>query len=224
MLELFVLSGPDAGLSVTLKPGELIGRADGLALVLHDRSISRRHARLEERAGELVFVDLDSTNGMFLEDQRVSEVVLEDFLEFRVGEVLLRARLGATGGETGEHISLIEGPATRDSAQAAEGSGEPEVSFAFGGGVAKAAPKGEPEPELEIEWEEEPEAPLSEPSLREAQRAELLADLQKPKAGLFRADLSQYPGPIQALIGLVVLGVGAAIFYGIYTLVIGARS
>jgi len=221
MLELFVLSGPDAGLSVRLQPGDAIGRAEASALRLHDRSISRRHAQLQERGSELVIVDLNSTNGLHLADARVPEVTITDFLEFRVGEVLLRARLGthdepsSTAPEPPQHISLIEGkPAPA-----------PEVSFSFGGGATAPAAKAS-EPDLEIEWDEEDSAEPApaKPSLRDEQRAQLLSDLKKPTGGLLRADLSQYPGWAQALIAVIILGVGAAIFFGIYTLVLGTRS
>ena len=216
MLEVFVLSGPDTGRSAKLTAGDLIGRAEGCALRLGDRSISRQHARLEARAGVLVLVDAGSTNGLTLAGERVSEVVLADFLEFTAGEVELRVRLGAT----------VEPLAPAHPEPAAE------PSFAFGGGVTptpqpRKAPAGE-DVELELEWGDEP-APAPAPvnlreNLRENLRAALLAELGGKQQGFLGGDLTQYPAWIQALVGLFVLLVGAGLFYGVYQLVLGSRG
>jgi predicted component of type VI protein secretion system len=214
MLEFFVLSGPDAGLSARLGPGAVIGRAEGVSLRLHDRSISRRHAELQERAGAFFLVDLGSTNGLLKDGERAAELELADFLEFKAGEVLLRVR--TTTPEPAAGAEPVEKPEP-------EPTPAPEVSFSFGGGVAAPAPKGKasaPEPELEIEWEDSPEPP----NLREAQREALIHDLQKTHGGLLRSDLSQYPGWAQALIGLLVFGLGIGIAWGLYTFVIGTRG
>jgi len=216
MLELFVLSGPDTGRSCELQPGDVLGRAEGCALRLKDRSISRRHARLEQRGDALLVVDLGSTNGLQLDGERVPEVKLVDFLEFKAGEVLLRARLPEPEAE---QVSLLAG-------EPAPAKDEPAVQFAYGGG-AVASSVSEPEPELEIEWDEaEPETPArSAPAgLRDEQRAALLEGLQKQRGGFLSADLAQYPAWIQATLALVVLVLGAGISYAIYLAVVGARS
>ena len=54
------------------------GRSAGCELVLpsETRAIGRRHARIEERDGELVLVDLDSANFTLLNGERIREVIL----------------------------------------------------------------------------------------------------------------------------------------------------
>ena len=102
MLELFVLNGQDVGQSARLHAGDSIGRNEGNRLRLRDRSISRRHAVVEERQGLTVLVDAGSTNGLHLNGERVAEVVLTDGLEFLAGEVELRVRLDRPRGREGK--------------------------------------------------------------------------------------------------------------------------
>lgn len=53
-----------------------IGRANDNDLVLEDERVSRYHGRLVARQGALVFTDLGSTNGSYLQGARVSEIAL----------------------------------------------------------------------------------------------------------------------------------------------------
>ncbi len=53
-----------------------IGRGDENDLVLPDSRVSRRHGLLSARQGGLVYTDLGSTNGSFVNAGRVSEVAL----------------------------------------------------------------------------------------------------------------------------------------------------
>ena len=54
----------------------VIGRDAGCDFTVSSNSVSRRHARLELRAGRLVVTDLGSANGTFVNGQRVRERVL----------------------------------------------------------------------------------------------------------------------------------------------------
>jgi S-DNA-T family DNA segregation ATPase FtsK/SpoIIIE len=67
-----------------------IGREVGNELVLTDPSISKKHARIENR-GEagLVLIDLNSTNGLWKENEKVDELILTPGLQFRLGKVLM---------------------------------------------------------------------------------------------------------------------------------------
>lgn len=55
------------------------------AVLLDDRDVSRRHARLEIVDGELVLIDLGSTNGTFVNDARVTRQVLVIGDHVRIG-------------------------------------------------------------------------------------------------------------------------------------------
>ncbi|QBQ53091.1 sigma 54-interacting transcriptional regulator [Nitrosococcus wardiae] len=76
-LALKVLSGPDAGLELTLSlPIIRIGTALDNDLILHDRSVSRHHAEIRSTPEGYLFRDLGSTNGSFIESLRVTEAIL----------------------------------------------------------------------------------------------------------------------------------------------------
>jgi FHA domain len=60
----------------------VIGRSSSCDLVLHDPNVSRRHARLFFREGKWIIVDLDSTNGTYINGRRIgrSELLPGDLL------------------------------------------------------------------------------------------------------------------------------------------------
>ncbi len=67
-----------------------IGRADYNDLVLPDASVSSNHAKLQRREGVWVLVDLDSTNGTFVDGERVKgETALAPGASVRFGDVQL---------------------------------------------------------------------------------------------------------------------------------------
>jgi len=67
-----------------------LGRADYNDLVLPDPSVSTAHAKLQRREGVWVLVDLDSTNGTFVDGERVAgETAIAPGASVRVGDVPL---------------------------------------------------------------------------------------------------------------------------------------
>jgi pSer/pThr/pTyr-binding forkhead associated (FHA) protein len=67
-----------------------IGRADYNDLVLPDESVSTSHAKLQRREGIWVLVDLDSTNGTFVDGERVQgEIPIAPGANVRFGDVSL---------------------------------------------------------------------------------------------------------------------------------------
>jgi len=67
-----------------------IGRADYNDLVLPDESVSTTHAKLQRREGVWVLVDLDSTNGTFIDGDRIKgEAPLTPGATVRFGDVSL---------------------------------------------------------------------------------------------------------------------------------------
>jgi pSer/pThr/pTyr-binding forkhead associated (FHA) protein len=67
-----------------------IGRAVESDIVITSRRVSREHARVQRRGRRLVLVDLGSTNGTFLNDERVlAPVELRDGDRLSIGDVVL---------------------------------------------------------------------------------------------------------------------------------------
>lgn len=90
---LAVLTGPAKGdVHRLTKPRVILGRK-GADIPLNDSEISRNHCLLEVRDKYINLKDLDSTNGTFLEEERVRAAMLQDGAEFRIGESLIRVSL-----------------------------------------------------------------------------------------------------------------------------------
>lgn len=88
-MSLAFLSGPRSGDVYVLEhPSVLIGREGGGAgagIELADSQVSRAHAVFECHGSRCVVRDLESTNGTYVDAQRIREHELEDRAEFQVG-------------------------------------------------------------------------------------------------------------------------------------------
>jgi diguanylate cyclase (GGDEF)-like protein len=73
-------------------PSIAIGRGRDSDILLTSDCVSRRHARLEQRADGLYLLDLDSTNGIFVneEAQRVAERRLRRGDQFSIGDTIFK--------------------------------------------------------------------------------------------------------------------------------------
>ena len=67
-----------------------IGRDAGATIVVDAASVSRTHVRIEPRGRDHALVDLQSTNGTFLNDRLVSEQTLRDGDRFKVGPAIFK--------------------------------------------------------------------------------------------------------------------------------------
>lgn len=86
-----VRSGALKGQRLVVKtPVANIGRADYNDLVIPDESVSTTHAKLQRREGVWVLVDLDSTNGTFVDGDRVKgETPISPGVTVRFGDISL---------------------------------------------------------------------------------------------------------------------------------------
>jgi len=100
---LVIQAGPNPGQRTGLsKESFLIGRDPACDLHIQDIEVSRRHARLIAQSSGFVLEDLGSTNGTFVNGERVRTVtVLRPGDEIRLGEaVTLRYELDLNSLET----------------------------------------------------------------------------------------------------------------------------
>ena len=88
-----VMSGAQMGLRRRVDGSILVGRDPDSAIPLVDRDVSWQHARIEDRGDGWAIVDLESTNGTYVNDQRVSDHVLARNDHITVGETILRFEL-----------------------------------------------------------------------------------------------------------------------------------
>ncbi|MBO4205233.1 FHA domain-containing protein [Micromonospora echinofusca] len=89
---LTIVSGSMRGTSFRLSPGSrVIGRVESADIVIDDLQVSRRHAAVRLAGGQVSLADMGSTNGTWLNDQRLNGVErLTDGDRIRVGGVELR--------------------------------------------------------------------------------------------------------------------------------------
>ena len=72
-----------------------IGRGGDNTIVLDNDSVSRRHARVERRGGQYVLIDMDSTNGTFVNDDLVDEHELKRGDQIKIGDTIVKFLSGS---------------------------------------------------------------------------------------------------------------------------------
>lgn len=118
LFQFVMRSGPTPGMIFPLEGDQLIiGRDAVNAVAINDAEVSRKHARMTFQGGKYVLEDLGSTNGTFVNGQRlVSSTVLKSGDVVSLGEqiVLMYEGLSADAGAT-----MIGRKAARPAAAAA---------------------------------------------------------------------------------------------------------
>lgn len=100
-LSLACIAGPDSGRIFEIEKARMvIGRANA-DIVLADIQCSRNHAALEIQDDKVTLVDLGSTNGTYVGDQRVNRLELENRSEFEIGTTTLMLIRSATDAPSG---------------------------------------------------------------------------------------------------------------------------
>ena len=89
-LRLVPVSGPAID---DVKDASMVGRDPSCEIVVTDGSVSRRHARLERRAGAWWVVDQGSANGTYVNSLKVGEQALKNNQELRFGAMAFRVDL-----------------------------------------------------------------------------------------------------------------------------------
>ena len=88
-------TGPGMGTRYSLGENPLvIGRGNDCEILINDHSVSRRHARIQPGADGYYAVDLQSTNGTFVNDVPASICKLKDGDYLRVGNCIYRFLMG----------------------------------------------------------------------------------------------------------------------------------
>lgn len=92
--KLVVVDGALSGTAITLTGDPItIGRADDSTVVLTDDYVSTRHARLVPAEGKWLLEDLGSTNGTYLDRQRVTDPTPVPLgTPIRVGKTVMELR------------------------------------------------------------------------------------------------------------------------------------
>ena len=96
MFKLQINAGPAAGTTIELVGAMIIGREGADIAVEGDTEMSRRHARLQVEGGRVLVEDLESTNGTYVGDRRItSPVWLDSDTELKLGLSRMTVRFAA---------------------------------------------------------------------------------------------------------------------------------
>jgi diguanylate cyclase (GGDEF)-like protein len=88
---LVIISGAEMGRRIDLTHEEVsIGRSEQCTVCVNSDLVSRRHAVVNRVLGHYIVVDLKSTNGTFVNDQRVERAELKDGDLLRAGKTVLK--------------------------------------------------------------------------------------------------------------------------------------
>jgi hypothetical protein len=118
-----VTTGPEAGRRVELGHEVAIGRQD-TDLVVEDPEVSRRHAVLRRSGGSVVVEDLDSTNGTFVNGERIrTPVRVGPGDQVRVGRTTLEIEPDQRAEDT-----IVSAPLRPDQIRSAEARPSAEVA------------------------------------------------------------------------------------------------
>jgi serine/threonine-protein kinase len=86
-----VITGRDAGEIYPLLENReiIIGHGPTCNIFIADKYVSRFHCQIMVRRGRCVLTDSESTNGTFVNEERVTRCELKSGCQIRVGETLL---------------------------------------------------------------------------------------------------------------------------------------
>jgi predicted component of type VI protein secretion system len=106
----FIEQSPMQGKERPIQPGAVIGR-EGTDVVLSDPEVSRRHAAIRQLDGGLAIEDLGSTNGTFVNGQRISGIVgIGEGDEVKCGNTVMK--VASPGGATRASNAIPAGEGT----------------------------------------------------------------------------------------------------------------
>lgn len=134
-LRLVIASGKLAGKEIRAKGHRfVIGRSEGCQLRLQHSEVSRRHCAILVENGIAAIEDFGSTNGTFVNDQRISgRHVLRDGDRIRVGALKLEVRLVADAkSEKKPQARAVQEPAVRAVSSTPAGGDDIDISAWIG--------------------------------------------------------------------------------------------
>ncbi|MBN1283728.1 MAG: FHA domain-containing protein [Proteobacteria bacterium] len=90
MSRIIIINGDNAGATYPIKGTISLGRAESNTIAIRDAKVSRQHAQVQQQGKECVIVDLNSSNGTYVNNERIEEHVLSDGDEVRIGDCIMQ--------------------------------------------------------------------------------------------------------------------------------------
>ena len=90
MPKVVVTEGPNQGAEFDIGKAVILGRLETNDVPIQDGKASREHAKIFQQGGDFAIVDLNSSNGTFVNGQKITKRVLKPGDEIGIGLVRLR--------------------------------------------------------------------------------------------------------------------------------------
>ena len=78
----------------------LVGRGSDCQIQIKDPKVSRKHAKIKVKTGQLTIEDLGSSHGVLINGERVNDSQLKDGDSLQIGDSYLQVELGQDSIET----------------------------------------------------------------------------------------------------------------------------
>ena len=134
MASLFVIKGRDQGHRFELEEGSTaIGREIANAIQLHDTEVSRRHAEIRLNGTSCSVVDLNSSNGTFVNGNRIQLVDLAsgDRIQMGASVMLFTGNSEAHDGDIADDVDIVPKFTSDDESQIVRSISHQEGSEVF---------------------------------------------------------------------------------------------
>jgi predicted component of type VI protein secretion system len=85
-----IVVGPGSGTEYEIERAAILGRLDTNDIPIHDKKASREHAKIYLQGQKFSIVDLNSSNGTFVNGDQITKRQLEDGDEIEIGTIKMR--------------------------------------------------------------------------------------------------------------------------------------
>lgn len=114
LVVIYTVNSRELGKRFSLAAGPVqLGRGSDNTIILDNDSVSRRHARVEVRNGTYFLVDMNSTNGTYVNDELVHDHALSRGDQIKIGDTILKflsgSDLESQYHETIYRMTIIDG-------------------------------------------------------------------------------------------------------------------
>ncbi|MHC4959789.1 MAG: FHA domain-containing protein [Planctomycetota bacterium] len=90
MPKVTIVEGPGSGTVFEIERAAILGRLDTNDIPVQDKKASREHAKIYLQGDKFSVVDLNSSNGTFVNGAQITKKALEDGDEIEIGTVRMR--------------------------------------------------------------------------------------------------------------------------------------
>ncbi|HEX5135569.1 MAG TPA: FHA domain-containing protein [Planctomycetota bacterium] len=135
MPKVLIKEGPDSGRVYEVAQAAILGRLDTSDIPVKDGKASREHAKIYKQGEQFAIVDLNSSNGTFVNGEKITKRILKNGDEISIGTVRLLFELAEAQEKKQPARKGLD-----DAFDAAkkDGDGTPAAAAAAAGGGAKA--------------------------------------------------------------------------------------